>query len=423
MVNEQKAKAYDEALERARKMLNMILDNELLGFPDQIREIFPQLKESDDERIRKQLVDIVAFIPEANFKSASREDCRTYLEKQKEGVIDTSEDEKMLQIIIQGFKNWKVNGMESFNGTKIDDILAYLEKRKYNRMQPVYDNQESFESALDKAWKAYNDCGSRTVDSCEDDYIESAYAKGFREGYLFGLEKQKEQKPIKVGENAYFDPNIDMWFIKEEQKSIEWSDNFEQNIRKLLHDKLTWHSEDGSVSSTVFIDDKTLKDIINGIWFYVGKEALKYPGKELNVTEWSEEDKRMLSRCIKSVECSKQFADSETYKAAKDVEMNWLEFLPKRKNLPPKQEWSEEDKGLIDLAVDAVENFYNGGIRSKIINLLKSIHPSWKPSEEQMEALKDAVKLFKETHFEKFHYKIESLYEQLLKIYERGLSA
>lgn len=40
----------------------------------------------------------------------------------------------------------------------------------------------------------------------------------------------------------------------------------------------------------------------------------------------------------------------------------------------------------------------------------------WKPSEEQMEALKDAVRLFKENHFEKFHYKIESLYEQLKKL-------
>jgi len=34
------------------------------------------------------------------------------------------------------------------------------------------------------------------------------------------LEKQKEQKPLKVGENAYFDPNTDMWFIKKEQKPI-----------------------------------------------------------------------------------------------------------------------------------------------------------------------------------------------------------
>lgn len=39
------------------------------------------------------------------------------------------------------------------------------------------------------------------------------------------------------------------------------------------------------MSSTVSIDDKTLKDIISGIWFYVGKEALKYQNKELNVSE------------------------------------------------------------------------------------------------------------------------------------------
>ena len=75
------------------------------------------------------------------------------------------------------------------------------------------------------------------------------------------------------------------------QKPAEWSDKFEENIRILLTDKLTWHSKDGKMSSTVFIDDKTLKDIVSGIWFYVGKEAAKYPNKELKVeqnpAEWS----------------------------------------------------------------------------------------------------------------------------------------
>jgi len=47
---------------------------------------------------------------------------------------------------------------------------------------------------------------------------------------------------------------------------------------------------------------------------------------------------------------------------------------------------------------------------------LKRSVENWKPSEEQMEALKDAVRLFKETHFEKFHYKIESLYNDLKKL-------
>lgn len=78
-------------------------------------------------------------------------------------------------------------------------------------------------------------------------------------------------------ENERLRQEVDALRLGIEQKPAEWSDNFEENIRELLHDKLTWHSEDGSMSSAVFIDDKTLKDIISGIWFYVGKEALKYP--------------------------------------------------------------------------------------------------------------------------------------------------
>lgn len=106
-----------------------------------IETLIPQLRESEDERIRKSLL--------AYIKGESKR-------------LDT--------------QKW----------------VAYLEKQKYDRMKPIYDNQDSFESALEKAWKEYNDSGSRTVDSCEDDYVECAHAKGFREGYLFGLEKQKE---------------------------------------------------------------------------------------------------------------------------------------------------------------------------------------------------------------------------------------
>lgn len=213
---------------------------------------------------------------------------------------------------------------------------------------------------------------------------------------LSWLEKQKRHEPIKVGENAYFDPNTDMWFIKEEQKSIKWSDNFEQNIRKLLHDKLSWYSEDGNMSSTVFIDDKTLKDIINGIWFYVGKEALKYPDKELNVTEWSEEDKRMFSRCIKSIECSKKFADSETYKAAKDVEINWLKdiFLNHKKFTEAvdklwSNDWSEEDEKDMAHIIRILDDCYayrrhdlSKTDHENLVNKLKSLHPSQKSNEE-----------------------------------------
>lgn len=48
--------------------------------------------------------------------------------------------------------------------------------------------------------------------------------------------------------------------------------------------------------------------------------------------------------------------------------------------------------------------------------VLETEEGHWKPSEEQMEALESAVKLYKDTHFEIHHKKIVSLYEQLKKL-------
>ena len=150
MTNDEKAKAYDDALERARKIHNEIINNEIIGFPGQIIEIFPQLRESEseDERIRKEIINFL----------------------RSPFVTENITDEKIAP--------W----------------LAYLEKQKYDRMRPIYDARESFESALEKAWNDYHN-GYENVDKLEDDYVECAHAKGFREGYLFGIEKQKEQKP------------------------------------------------------------------------------------------------------------------------------------------------------------------------------------------------------------------------------------
>ena len=82
--------------------------------------------------------------------------------------------------------------------------------------------------------------------------------------------------------------------------------------------------------------------------------------------------------------------------------------------------WSEEDEIKLKLCEDSFrvpqtrQHLIQQGLTpGDMVSWLKSLRPSWKPSEEQMEALKDAVKLYKEAHFEIFHTRIESLYEQL----------
>lgn len=57
MTIEEKAKRYDEAVERAKSKIKNDKDHVL--YEDDIIELFPVLKESEDERVRKELLAVV----------------------------------------------------------------------------------------------------------------------------------------------------------------------------------------------------------------------------------------------------------------------------------------------------------------------------------------------------------------------------
>lgn len=137
-----------------------------------------------------------------------------------------------------------------------------------------------------------------------------------------------------------------------EQKPVEWSETFEENIRNLLHDKLTWHSEDGSMSTTVLIDNKTLKDIINGIWFYVGKEALKYPNKELKTAEWTDDDEQHLKWLCRIIHSRKNHGELSL---TEESELgNWID---KWINHNPHPHW-KPTKAMLDALNWAMSEFH-----------------------------------------------------------------
>ena len=117
--------------------------------------------------------------------------------------------------------------------------------------------------------------------------------------------------------------------------------------------------------------------------------------KEQKPAEWSEDDNNMwthLNGYLNGFSCSedaiKQMAD-------------WFYELPDRFNLQPKQEWSEEDEKkihflsrLIEFQVNDGEYCFGGNSavsKQEAIEILKSLRPSWKPSEEQMDALKELI--------------------------------
>ena len=97
---EEKAKAYDEAIERAKKWHNAPNIDKIPTYGNRvIEEIFPELRESEDERIKKELIQFIKNWKDYNnigrphdFPTLTRnvEQCDRYiawLEKQKDCII------------------------------------------------------------------------------------------------------------------------------------------------------------------------------------------------------------------------------------------------------------------------------------------------------------------------------------------------
>ena len=147
--------------------------------------------------------------------------------------------------------------------------------------------------------------------------------------------------------------------------------------------------------------------------------------KEQKPVEWSEEDKKMLEVCSQYIGNTIPADYDEEEFTVKDCR-NWLKSLPERFNLQPKQEWSEEDEEKMNSISEIIEHCviipYSGGkltvskeYKNELQCFLKSLRPSWKPSEEQIYSLGTVVNGMGESA-SGVSKNLRDLYEQLKKL-------
>ena len=74
MTEKEKAEAYNKAIERTKKLYGNRIT----------KEIFPELKEDDDERIKKDLIQWVDEFPDTIWRGHYKKDIIAWLEKQGE---------------------------------------------------------------------------------------------------------------------------------------------------------------------------------------------------------------------------------------------------------------------------------------------------------------------------------------------------
>lgn len=205
---EEKAKRYDKAIERAKAMIKVAANqDESIGFTN---TIFPELKESEDERIRKALITFFKRFPYDSIEQAgtNAKEAIAWLEKQGEYEYtlkssNTEDVYKLMEYITKLAKAYELN----FPNRSYDiyafakDILAWLEKQK-----PVETvNRDKIKQGILRgsainliAWIDYNAAeGNMCLSNMECKDIEEAIVNGdWGKIYAYIEKKIEKQEPI-----------------------------------------------------------------------------------------------------------------------------------------------------------------------------------------------------------------------------------
>jgi hypothetical protein len=180
MTIEEKAKRYDEALTKARNIVNSI-NVGLIG-KDSFEAVFPELRESEDERIRKWLIkDMGRRLSCWTSTEVTKEQVLAWLEKQGEQKPAWSEEDgKNLEKAI-----WYIEKGGKLIFEKNDKLVSWLKSLK-DRVQPQQESDErnkllgKLEEWLDEYVSDLADVDTATLISSFTNYLDGKLPKSIR---------------------------------------------------------------------------------------------------------------------------------------------------------------------------------------------------------------------------------------------------
>ena len=215
-----------------------------------------------------------------------------------------SEDERIKKALIDGVRQIRCK-----NGITQEQMIAYLEKQK--EQKPVEPN-----------WIHHK----VDLSDCSEEYIK-AYYDGWNNCNQQHAQHDAEQKPAE-------------WILPEE---------FEEAVYKVAN----------------FISPFDSQEKLRKVSHRFAEQLLSLAKKELDKpAEWSEEDEETLKDIIAGLEATKQltYKHEPSGRACYNRWIAWLKSLPERFNIQPKPEWSEEDEGELQNAIDALEFLGKKGV-------------------------------------------------------------
>ena len=350
---EQKAQRYDEAIAIARE-----INNEQRAQPFNVMtRVFPELKESEGERIRKHLIGVVELYY-GNTDEQEKKDCLAWLEKQAkkdEEILILKDKIESLHAAIIAIKETHKIGLEKQGGQNLDTDFSDLRTWKY---------------IVDAVWTEKEGIG-QYLDSPFTEEVAKKLQKRFGniEQILANSAKtcKDEQKPAKWHREDEQNLNACLGYIPDEflrkwltdiihvkyDKSVELPKGEDYGIDGLYAAvdilKKTLGKVDGYQSDDGILEHKCAITAVKKLY-------------EKKPTEWSEEDKNRINRLIA------YFEDKESFTAEDDiVYANWL------KSLKDRYTWKPSGEQMKYLHKYAEQNNYDGAILTGLYNDLKQL--------------------------------------------------
>ena len=223
MTQEEKAKAYDEVIERAKKVLLDCTSEE----QKVVEYITPELKESEDERIRKWIIGVLStYEHDKDLRNAAI----AWLEKQ-------AEHKKFRDSIQVGDKVTKNEDGVLVNLSQLKRVAKKDEKQS----EEIIPLEEIILNVweLGNYWKELTKGVCNTEHGSQLDYIVKHWKEG--EHYIKSFEKQDKQKPVVIPKFRVGDK------VKKGYLTYTVEDIGEDSY------KLQAYSKDGNKGSTVFL--------------------------------------------------------------------------------------------------------------------------------------------------------------------------
>ena len=421
----EKAKRYDKAIERAKGLIDFSSDSELKT----LEYVFPELRESEDEKIRKDLIKWFKEFPDTIWRGPAcqyshyKKDVISWLKKQSEPInINPSEFDSRLNKLLKQFESLPKEELItslSFYLNVVQNDVTYKEENQREKPQGKSALEAIKEEKVDNA----NKIESKDYSSIDPNFfkatdkVEQKFKIGdwvvrgdtiaqildIQEQYYIGLDINGKDFTSSKFLN---DDKIHLWTIKDAKDGdvlVNGSNIFifhvinDTRLMGYCHintDDGRFYDDIGKNECFCLIDavvnpatkeqcDTLMKAMADaGYTFDFDKKELK----EIEDEEYNDYDygidglwhaKNILEKTLGKVEGYQTDDGILDHKCA----ISAVDKLYKQKPA----EWSEYDEKIVKDIIATIDTLYYHGM----VNWLKSLKDryTWKPSEEQIEAL------------------------------------